>query len=695
MVQKFKSKNEVAKILDDAKVAYLHLGDDAYNVLTNPLLDRSQYDIENPHIHTLRIMRNPDYFHFTCKWLFNIDLLPFQGVILKELWTKTFPMLVATRGGGKSWILSLYAMLRALFDQGSKVVIVGAAFRQSKLLFEYMETFWRQAPMLQNIVGWGKHQGPKRDVDRCTFYVGDSVVHAIPLGDGTKIRGLRATHTIADEFASIPQEVFETVVGGFSAVSLNPVLNVKRHAEIEYLRDHGLWGNDQDEEERLNNIGNQTVISGTAYYSFNHFADYWKRWKSIIESKGRQEKLEEIFNGKIPEGFDHRKYSVIRVPYHKLPKGFMDATQVARAKATIHSSIYQMEYGACFCTDSDGFFKRSLIESCICSKLEQPFIFNAVTRGNPNAKYIYGIDPASERDNFSIVILEKHPDHHRVVYSWVATRAKHREKLKKGLTSEHDFYQFCARKIRELMKVFPTEHIAIDAQGGGRAVMEALQDPDKFDGSLGEVKILPYIKDKNDNFWWEEEKKPTDGESGLHIIHSIEFANSDWVQKANHGLKKDLEDKVLLFPHFDPWVVQEAILHDSQLGIKDDDDYRLYDTLEDCTMDIEELKDELTTIQLISTPTGKDKWDTPETVEAGGKRGRLRKDRYSALLMANMVARTLGRTPPVPEYHAAGGFVGKDYSKVVGIKSGQGLYNGPANLTSKMGNLYGMGVNRR
>ena len=39
---------------------------------------------------------------------------------------------------------------------------------------------------------------------------------------------------------------------------------------------------------------------------------------------------------------------------------------------------------------------------------------------------------------------------------------------------------------------------------------------------------------------------------------------------------------------------------------------RVYDTLEECVLDIEELKDELSMIQMTQTPSGRDKWDTPE-----------------------------------------------------------------------------------
>ena len=78
-------------------------------------------------------------------------------------------------------------------------------------------------------------------------------------------------------------------------------------------------------------------------------------------------KLREIFGEDPPDNFDWTQYSIIRMPYELLPKGFMDADQVARSKATVHTIIYQMEYGACFTRDSQGFFKRSLIESCVIS----------------------------------------------------------------------------------------------------------------------------------------------------------------------------------------------------------------------------------------------------------------------------------------------------------------------------------------
>ena len=39
---------------------------------------------------------------------------------------------------------------------------------------------------------------------------------------------------------------------------------------------------------------NQIILSGTAYYDFNHFAEYWKRYRSIVNSKGDRQKLKEV-----------------------------------------------------------------------------------------------------------------------------------------------------------------------------------------------------------------------------------------------------------------------------------------------------------------------------------------------------------------------------------------------------------------
>ena len=417
-------------------------------------------------------------------------------------------------------------------------------------------------------------------------------------------------------------------------------------------------------------MGNQALISGTADYDFKHFASYWKRYKSIIESKGDQQKLNEIFKGDIPDNFNWKDYSIIRIPYELIPKGFMDDKQVSRAKATIHNGIYNMEYAACFVKDSEGFFRRSLIESCVANNAniivdEKQLLFDAVISGDPNKQYVFGIDPASEQDNFSIIIIELNPINNRIVYCWTTNRTNFKERLKVGLTKDHDFYGFCARKIRNLMKTFNPVTIGIDAQGGGVAIEEALHDPEKAEP--GEQLIWPVI-----NY---DKSRDTDSQPGLHILELVQFAKADWTSQANHGLRKDFEDKTLLFPTFDNLTLAFAMEKDEK-NIFTDDLNPLYDNISECVLEIEELKNELTTIVMSQTSTGpnaRDRWDTPETKMPGGRKGRMRKDRYSALVIANMIARQINRILKPIDYDV----IGSNARNTTISTSPGNLYKGP------------------
>ena len=101
-------------------------------------------------------------------------------------------------------------------------------------------------------------------------------------------------------------------------------------------------------------------------------------------------------------------------------------------------------------------------------------------------------------------------------------------------------------------------------------------------------------------------------------------------------------------------------------------------------MEIEELKDELSMIVMTQTSTGRERWDTPEVKTGTGRKSRLRKDRYSALIMANMSARHILVVKEMPEYGAFGGFAGETGSRF----SSEKLFQGPSWFTEKMDNIY-------
>lgn len=478
-------------------------------------------------------------------------------------------------------------------------------------------------------------------------------------------------------------DIFETVISGFGAVSSAPEKNVKRIAAEKLARKMNLKLSDfEDFIEPSTTIDNQIVISGTAYYEFNHFSKYHDKWKAIIKTKGDRKKLKDLVGGEeLDKSFKAEDYAIVRLPYELIPEGFMDDAQISRSRATMHSGNFEMEFGALFSKDSMGFFKRTLVESCVVKDGEEivsingksydaeEVFFEPMMYGNKKKTYVMGIDPAIAADNFAIVILEIDPPFRKIVYCWVTNKKDHTEKVKLGLTSEHNYYAYAARKIRELIKDFPCVRIAIDSEGGGRAILESLKDKDKL--KAGEVPIYHIINPDKPNY---EE----DGESGLHIIDEISFSNGTWVSDANHGMKKDMEDGILLFPFVDSISFAEADYEDEEAA-------RHYDTSQQNIKDIEELKNELITIVVTESKTGREGFDTPEIKTGTGRKGRMKKDRYSALLMANMTGRQMMNATESDLTTYAGGFA--NFSTKKDTNQGK-LFTGPSAIAEKLSNLY-------
>ena len=83
--------------------------------------------------------------------------------------------------------------------------------------------------------------------------------------------------------------------------------------------------------------------------------------------------------------------------------------------------------------------------------------------------------------------------------------------------------------------------------------------------------------------------------------------------------------------------------------------------------------------QTSTGPNARDRWDTPELKLQNGKKGRLRKDRYSSLIIANMLARQMNNNLQDLTYDVIG-----DNAKNIVENNGQ-LYKGPSWFTESAG----------
>jgi hypothetical protein len=283
--------------------------------------------------------------------------------------------------------------------------------------------------------------------------------------------------------------------------------------------------------------------------------------------------------------------------------------------------------------------------------------------GHRGRKYVVGIDPAAERDNFAMVVLEVWPNHYRVVYCWSVNKKEFNKRKKAGYCISDDYYTYCCERIREITTLFSPVRIEMDSQGGGSPIAEMLRNKKLIDTDSGEFPIYEVIDP--------DDPRDTDGEiDGRHILH-LQSQTNEWNAASNVFLHKSLEVMRLLFPAFDVVRMQAALLAEKASGI-------VYDTFEEALMNVEELKNELCTIQMTATATNKEKFDTPNVVQAGSlegreRKGRLKKDRYSALMFAHRYAYDNDTCPTVAvDYDDVAGNIRK-----VEAPAGEGMYRGP------------------
>ncbi len=570
-----------------------------------------------------------------------LELLPFQSVLLDMLWTYKYPMVLASRGAGKTFIYGLYALLRAMLIPGQQIVIIGAGFRQAKLVFNYIVKLYQSSPLIQEALQGGG--GPKMAVDQASLKVGSSNIFAIPLGDGERIRGLRATCILCDEFASIPEDIYEIVVQPFAAVHADParrsrIIGLKRKLESLGAPDSFLGIIDKGL-----GFGNQIAISGTASFEFNHFYRKYAMYKRIIQSDGDLQLMraaflegnaylhEDALDEKLLASFKHTDYAIFQLPYHGIPEGFMDESVIANARLTLDPSRFGMEYLCRFAKDSDGFYKRSLLED---ATPKGDLKVRIEMYGEKGAQYVMGIDPARHNDNFAIVILKLTNRGYEIVYCWSLNQKD---------------WPTAARKVLELIRRFNIVYIAMDQGGGGASVLDLLHEP-------------AFLTEEGDEPVWANNDDDTKFHPGKHIVDMFQWSNV-WVRDANHSMQTEFRQQILLLPYKvdeADILAQFSAYHRKPVSAitESEKEYCLsevYGEMNDIgdrvthgiLDNVFELENEVCAIVRKVSESGNELFILPP-LSAQEKSGKLtdvrRRDRYSALLLASYAARCVRGT---------------------------------------------------
>lgn len=312
--------------------------------------------------------------------LLRVDLPVPQRRILEDMWFKNFVLVTAGRGVGKTYLTSVFACLWALLYPGQKIGLLAPSFRQARMMFAEVEKRWNEAPLLQEATA----RKPITASDKCYLqfrgsgFSAGSVIEAIPLGTGEKIRGARYYVILADEFAQIPEVIYNTVILPMGATVADPMANVKRLARERELIKSGAATKDDFEKRRDNKV----IMTSSAFYQFNHMYTTKTMYEDYI-AKGEDQ------------------YAVHSVSFREMPEGFLSEENLKQARLKLSQLQFRMEYEAIWEADSAGVFKASLINKCQTNSSH-----SVQLKGTPGAEYVLGLDPARASDAFALCLIE-------------------------------------------------------------------------------------------------------------------------------------------------------------------------------------------------------------------------------------------------------------------------------------------------
>jgi hypothetical protein len=351
-----------------------------------------------------------------------------------------------------TFVLGAFACLSAMLYPGQKVGLLAPSFRQSKFIFAEVEKIWSKAPILQEATT-GR---PTKASDKCYLNFKTSgrsppsVIEAIPLGDGGLIRGARYFVILADEFAQIPSEIFNTVITPMGATTLDPMENVRKRELQAKLIEKGIDISTLEEPET-----NKIIMTSSAYYQFNHMYNQLQTYKRHIQ-----------------EGI--KGYAVNTVSYRSMPPGFLSENNIREAQSNSTKDQFMMEYEAIWLSDSSGIFKASLVENCT-----KDSSFTVKLKGDTGKEYVLGVDPARTKDGFTICVIElDRPNKVVAAYEYY----------------KQDFPKM-SQIIMDVCDKFNVIRIHMDAGGGGLAIKDLLEEHARFGARV----ILDMDDEKNKN----------------------------------------------------------------------------------------------------------------------------------------------------------------------------------------------------
>lgn len=358
---------------------------DSFKDINNLILDKKGYlEEREAKLLLYKFLRNN--ITFAADLLAGVKLFPFQHMGIKSMFQTDYFLGVWSRGMSKSWTTGVFAFLDAILNQGVQIGIISKSFRQSKMIFKKIEDIANKpeaALLAQCITKTSKTN------DQWSMHIGESQIHALPLGDGEKLRGFRFHRIIIDEFLLMPERIYNEVIIPFLSVVENPT----QRDDLYKLETELIKQGKMKEEDRYVWPNNKLIMLSSASYKFEYMYKVYTQFEELIKTGNKNP--------------SEANRVIMHFSYDCAPLQLYDQNLIDQAKSSMSQSQFDREFGAVFTDDSSGYFKTSKMAECVLPEGMSPSV---EVSGEVGAKYIMAFDPSwaesESSDNFAIQVFK-------------------------------------------------------------------------------------------------------------------------------------------------------------------------------------------------------------------------------------------------------------------------------------------------
>jgi hypothetical protein len=514
----------------------------------------------------------------------------------------------------KSFTTGIYAFLDAILNQGVEIGILSKSFRQSKMIFKKIEDI-ASKPEARFLSQCITHKSKSND--EWLLEIGSSRIRALPLGDGSKLRGFRFHRIIIDEFLLMPERIYNEVIIPFLSVVENPQERQKMHQVETKLIEQGKM----KEKDRYKWPNNKLIALSSASYKFEYLYQVYEKFESLIRGEAHGD-----------TGDATR--CIMQFSYDCAPKKLYDENLILQSKQTMSQSQFDREFGSVFTDDSSGYFKTSRMAACTVRDGDNPCVEVA---GDPKSKYILAFDPSwaesESSDDFAMHILKLNDESRdgTLVHSYAMA----------GTNLKHHIKYF-----HYLIKHFNIVAMVGDYNGGVQFI-SACNESGFFKKSNINIKLLSSDFDKPDEYQDElrEAKLEYDQEDRKYCI--LRKPTGQWIRRANELLQASFDHKKIWFgsramdDDYHEQIKKKIPIKTLKfLGTAEHEERqssgaKMIDLVEHQQDMINLTKAECALIQIKTSPQGTQTFDLPDTLKRTTGPNKARKDSYSALVLGN------------------------------------------------------------